>query len=100
MSDEVLLNKEALTALAASSRFTSFHFLDSIRGHRVAPVTNRGTCSTCPKPAVTLMSDAKQEVVLQSLLSGASYAGEVPDLKRALVTPTLVLPLQTGTVRI
>ena len=97
---EVLLNKEALTALASSTRFKQFGFLDPVRSGTKVPLNGQEQCSTCLKPKPVLMSDTKQEVVLQSLLSGAAYANEVADLKLALVTQTLVLPLQTGTVRI
>lgn len=96
---EVLLNKEALTALSASMRFKSFRFLDPVRTATV-PLNGAEQCSTCPKPRPALMSDVKQETVLQSLLSGAAFATEVCDLKAALVTQTLVLPLQAGIVRI
>ena len=96
---EILLNKEALMALAASERFKTFGFLEPIRSAPAVQV-RRQRCSTCAKPRPSVMSDIQQEVVLQSLLSGSSYANEVSDLKAALVTQTLVLPLQSGTIRI
>ena len=46
------------------------------------------------------ISDALQEVILQTLVPGGSFANEVSDLKRAVAAQVLVLPTQRGIVRI
>ena len=98
---EYLLNKEALHAMASSPAFKAFRFLAPVRAGR--PIARGAGCSVCRQTSGTAspyISDALQEVILQTLLPGGSYTNEVTDLKRAVVAEVLVLPTQQGVVRI
>ena len=96
---DLLLNKEALEALAASPNFKRFGFLAPVRNRR-RTTAKRSSCASCPVVSTAYMTDAMQEVVLQSLVSGGSYNNEVSGLKQALVVDVLVLPTQRGLLRI
>lgn len=99
---DFLLNKEALREMAGSPAFKSFRFLAPVRAGR--PLVRNSGCSSCQKTVgpqnSPYISDALQEVILQTLVPGGSFANEVSDLKRAVEARVLVLPTQQGIVRI
>jgi hypothetical protein len=98
---EYLLNKEALHAMAAQPAFRSFGFLGLLR-NRLQRRPRNPNCSSCPPApaASTFITDSEQEVVLQALVPGGSFANEVTALKRATSADVLVLPTQRGLIRI
>jgi hypothetical protein len=96
---DLLLNKEALQALAESPNFKTFGFLAPVR-YRPRSTRNKG-CTGCPQIArADYMTDTIQEVVLQSLVPGGAYNSEVSALKQQLGVDVLVLPSQRGLLRI
>jgi hypothetical protein len=96
---DILLNKETLEALASSPNLKRFGFLAPVR-NRKRTSKKPSSCSGCPVVQVAYMTDAMQEVVLQSLVPGGSYNNEVSGLKQVLVCTVLVLPTQRGLIRI
>lgn len=98
MSD-LLLNKETLHTMATSPVFKSFKFLAPLRLRAAVKPTKN--CANCPKPsAMAYLTDPVQEATLKSLVPGGAFNGEVAALKKAGEATVLILPTQTGQIRL